>query len=361
MSAFATNADPRMTRYLVDDVRAFAADPLTIFDIGARGGIDPEWAALFGDQVRIFCFEPDEEECRRLAAAATDQVKYIPSALGTHSAIATLYEAKLAASSSLYKTRMEYFARFLNHDNGITVGQRTVAVISLDEVVTVHGVKRVDFIKLDAEGAELDILRGGVATLAKDVLGILSEIRLHREINGSPPFADLDVFLRAQGFRLYDIKLNRHSRKALPYPGCADYRLPSGERFFAYTTRGQVQDGDALYFRDMVPSPSPAASPTSLLKLCALLEIYSLNDCAAELILANLVVLRPTVDPKRLLDLLASGIAGRALRYPDYLDSYFSDATEKASAVWSQPLSEKRGLLEQLLQTELDCSAGGIP
>jgi len=42
-----------------------------------------------------------------------------------------------------------------------------VRAITLDELVGELGLKRVDFVKIDAEGAELHILRGGRATLRK--------------------------------------------------------------------------------------------------------------------------------------------------------------------------------------------------
>ena len=322
MSGIAINLEPLMTKHLVGDLRTFEQDPIVIFDVGGRGGINREWA-VFGDQLRVYCFEPDAEECSRLAAEAPAQVRYIPQALSDSFGTVALYEARLAASTSLYKTRMDYFGRFLNWENGVTVGERTVVVRPLDEVAREYGVSHIDFIKLDAEGAELDVLKGGIEMLGKgSVLGILSEIRFHREINGSPPFAELDAFLTSRGFRLYDLETNRHSRKALPYPGMADYRTPAGERFFAYTTRGQVQDGDALYFRDLVAG---AASPLAMLKLCALMEIYSLNDCAAELIAANRDSLRPHVGPGHLLDLLCSGIVGHSTCYQDYLGANFQD------------------------------------
>ncbi|UYN97328.1 MAG: FkbM family methyltransferase [Enhydrobacter sp.] len=322
MTGLVVNLAPIMTEHLVSERRVFAAQPLVIFDVGARGGVNPEWA-VFGDQLQVFCFEPDETECKRLTTNAPPQIKYLPYALGRSSGAATLYEAELPASSSLYKTRMEYFGRFVNRDNGMTVSERKITVRTLDEVAAAARISYADFIKLDTEGAELDVLVGGKNTLnSGGVLGILSEIRFHQEINQSPPFASLDELLREQGFRLYDIHANRHSRLALPYPQRAEYRLPTGERFFAYTTRGQVQDGDALYFRDLLLS-SPR-SPLSVLKLCSLMEIYSLGDCAAELIIANKERLRSIADPEKLLDLLASGIRGSTVSYRDYMAEYFA-------------------------------------
>jgi FkbM family methyltransferase len=350
MCAFPINKKPLMVSYLVQELRAFEREPMVIFDVGARGGVNSEWA-VFGDQISVYCFEPDEEECRRLTAEAAPQVHYIASALGRSSGVKTLFEAKLPYSSGLYKTRMEYFDRFLNGDNGVTVAERNVAVRSLDEVIASANIDHVDFIKLDAEGAELDILEGAEATVKSgNFVGVLSEIRLHGEINGSPPFAMLDTFLRRQGFRLFDLEVNRHSRKALPYPQVADYRMPSGERFFAYTARGQVQDGDALYFRDYLLAP--ALSPLSVLKAASLMEIYSLNDCAAELIDANRQQLKGMADPDRLLDLLASGIEGQNISYQDYLKAYFTDpkvATDFDPATRSSvKANSPKGLLTRL-------------
>lgn len=344
MCAFPINKTPLMVAYLVQELRVFEREPMVIFDVGARDGVNAEWA-VFGDQLNVYCFEPDEEECLRLSAAAPPQVHYIASALGRTSGNATLFEAKLAYSTSLYKTRMEYFDRFLNGDNGVTVAERKVSVRSLDEVVASEKIDRLDFIKLDAEGAELDILEGGTnAVSAPGLVGVLSEIRLHREINGSPPFASLDIFLRDRGFRLFDIEVNRHSRRALPYPQVADYRLPSGERFFAYTTRGQVQDGDALYFRDYLLAP--ARSPISILKAAAMMEIYSLNDCAAELIAESWAQLQGLVDPDKLLNLLASGIAGQEISRGEYLQDYFADARPQAER---QPAeTDAQGLIHRL-------------
>lgn len=328
MCAFSINKTPLMVAHLVQDLCVFEHDPIVIFDIGARGGVNLEWA-IFGNQIRVYCFEPDEEECNRLRAGAPSGVQYIASAVGRVSGVATLFEAKLPYSSGLYKTRMEYFGRFLNRDNGVTVAERTVAVKSLDDIVASENIDHLDFVKLDAEGAELDILEGARVMMEKgSLVGVLTEIRLHREINGSPPFADLDTFLRDRGFRLFDLEVNRHSRRTLPYPQVADYRLPSGKRFFAYTTRGQVQDGDALYFRDYLLAPPRSA--ISILKAAALMEIYSLNDCAAELIEANHERLRELVDPDKLLDLLASGMAGRTISYQEYIRTYFSDPGAEA-------------------------------
>ena len=54
------NPSPPMTRHLVER-KAFDGDPLVFLDVGAAGGIPAEWQ-VFGDQMRVYCFEPNEGE-----------------------------------------------------------------------------------------------------------------------------------------------------------------------------------------------------------------------------------------------------------------------------------------------------------
>lgn len=328
MSSFAVNYTPLMTQFVVGETNLLRDNPIVLLDVGARDGIGREWQVL-GDQVRVYAFEPDAEECQRLAASAPAHLTYVPRAIGRARGKQPLYRTVHPASTGLYQTRMEYFGRLLNRDNGVTVGESTVDLISLDDFAAENDVPSVDFIKLDVEGAELEILEGSTRLLQGNApFGILSEVRFQEEINGSPPFSVLDVFMRRKGFRLYDLDARYQSRAALPYPGMGDFVRADGSSFFAQTSRGQLQDGDALYFRDLLlPANAPLIDTVpaiGILKTCIFMEIFSLNDCAAELILAARKRIDEIVDAGRLLDLLASGMCGTETTYADYVKRYFT-------------------------------------
>lgn len=292
-----------LTEYLAPK---FADDPLIFVDVGARWGLDARWAAL-GDSLRAYCFEPDAAECERLNAAAHPGVTYIPAALSARTGKATLYKTKFSASSGLYQTNMKFFGRLLNAQNAELVSAEEIDVLTLEEAREKYAIPNQDFLKLDVEGAEMDVLRGAHIG---GTFGVYTEFRFHRQINGSPPFSELDQFLTARGFMLYDMMFSRQSRKALPYPGPRIHDT-KGQRFFASTSGGQVMDGDAVYFRDPLQI---ALTRNQILRSACLFELYGLADCAAELLIER--EKEAEVDVIECLNLLAGG------SFKSYMESY---------------------------------------
>lgn len=292
-----------LTQYLTT---FFRGHPLILVDIGARWGMDRRWAS-FGESIAAFCFEADAAECSRLNAQGLANVKFIPEVIAGSNGIATLYETKFQASSGLYQVNDKFFGRLLNSDNGTLLGTRAVTTKTLDLVREEYQIPEPDFLKLDVEGAELDILKtsdlGGT-------FGVLTEFRFHEEINGSAPFWQLDAYMRSQGFMLYDLAVGRQSRKTLPYPTPMT-RYTNGERFFTATTRGQVMDGDAVYFRDPMRFQMDRMQ---ILRAACLFEVFGLNDCAAELLKEREA--EAMVDVDYCLNVLAGG------DYKKYMEAY---------------------------------------
>lgn len=208
--------------------------------------------------------------------------KFYPVALGRKKEKRTFSVCQWPGSSGFYPANMKFMQRFPNENLEAMKVLKTIKIetVDLDSFAGENGIDYIDFIKLDVEGSELDVLQGAIKVLQKSVLGLSLEVLFHSCIRNQPTFSDIDLFLNSLGFKLFDLAMYRHARKALPFP----INSPLG-----VTKQGQVLWGQALYLRDGV---SELESPQGIhdwdhvkvLKLASLMELFHLPDCAVELI-----------------------------------------------------------------------------
>ncbi len=302
-----------MTAALVE-AGAFKEQPFTVVDVGARGGVASYWS-VFGDRLRIIGFDLDPEECTRLNAI-DPRTQYLPYALDRQSGRRTVYVANYAASSSFYRTNATYFDRYTAGQNAAVLSEPTLETTTLSGALTSIGLHSADFIKVDAEGAELEILQGA-QDLLPSLQGILSEVRFTKRFCGCPEFWEVEKYLRDQSFELYDLDVYRLSKKALPYPYLYSNYFDDGRPAAGPSTQGQVLWADALYMRDLLGTKP---NGRSLIVAACLFEIFGLSDCAAELILAHRDTFAALVSPDELLDLLVPEVKGQRLTYKQYMD-----------------------------------------
>ena len=196
--------------------------PLTIADVGVRGGVEEVWTRLL-PHVRVFGFDADEEECARLGRGAPDQVTYVPLALGAQPGAAVLHITADPACSSLYPPDAATAGLYPALEVTREASRRTVIVDTLDDWAARQDVTTVSYLKLDAQGAELDVLRGAKRVLA-GVCALRVEVELNPIYRGQPLFGDVDSFLRKHDFVLWRLANLCH-----------------------YTTAGRHSDGDALH------------------------------------------------------------------------------------------------------------------
>ncbi len=234
-------------------------------DIGARWGIAEPWIH-FGDIVNIIGFEPDETECKKLNAQIREKdmlIKYLPTALLDGKKDVTLNITKSPGCSSLLKPNRKILNQFPDFERFNIVNKIQLNTNSLDSVLEENRIENIDFIKVDTQGTELNILQGSEQVLSKDVFGIAVEVEFAQLYEDQPLFADVDEYLREKGFTLFDLNRHRWKRKNVPT------NMPC---------RGQIIFGDALYFRTGFGEDIKSVSKTKGLKMILMAALHGYYD-----------------------------------------------------------------------------------
>lgn len=139
-------------------ILAGISSPMVI-DIGANIGIHCLYWAVSNKDLKCSAFEPSRSTAGVLRNniqmnGAAERVQVHEVALSNVEGEAPFYECSDAAFSSLKDTKRKP-----------VVNEVLVSVTTLDSWVSVHGVSKVDLVKIDVEGLEHEVIEG-----ARDVL-----------------------------------------------------------------------------------------------------------------------------------------------------------------------------------------------
>ena len=174
--------------------------PITIFDVGANQGqfLAAALEALAGTDHRIHSFEPGKGTFALLAArhGQAPRVVLHNLAVGRSPGTATLwYDEEGSGIASLTRRDLDHL--------GIAFGRsETVAVTTIDEHCRRHGIDRIDLLKLDIEGHELDALQGAREMFDRGAIGMVLFEFGGCNIDTRTYFRDFWQFFNGRGMRL---------------------------------------------------------------------------------------------------------------------------------------------------------------
>lgn len=236
-------------------------------DCGARGEDNHPFLNVFPD-AQYIGFEADAEESARVQAKLKSGRKIFPVAVGRTNETLPFYVTKNPACSSFLEPNQQFFGQFLDAA-GDTEVQSVIKlpVVALDEYLPKAGIDSIDFIELDTQGSELDILKGAEIFLKNSVLGLRIEVEFSPIYKDQPLFSDVDSFVRSCGFVLFDLSRHRYRR------GAAPRELP---------TSGQLVYGHAYYMKDYCLFSGPDAW-LHILKLIMVADYFGARDYAYEM------------------------------------------------------------------------------
>lgn len=316
-----------------------------LVDVGCGGGIDAAWR-IFGERLRAVGFDPNVEEVHRLQSIETSpHVRYeaafvdLPASdpivlrrgsKGHHGrnpwnelAVARTVELtaqRVAEASNEEKVR-------LNAWSHTKLAQERH--IHLPTYFRQKGPQSIDFLKIDIDGGDFDVLQSLEADLAdREVLGVGMEVNFFGSSDSTEhTFHNTDRYLKEQGFELFGLTVRPYSAVALPLR----YAISCPGQSIG----GRPFQGDALYCRDL---GSPRLhdlgiryGAAKLLKLAVIYSLFGLPDCAAQILNAHQEPLSTILDLAHCRDLLAAETAiGRekGWNYAQIVAAFEADAPE---------------------------------
>lgn len=195
----------------------------TIIDIGANEGQFARSVFASGYRGRVISFEPLAQQNGRMQAAAAGLggrwIVAPPCALGNSNGTVEFNAAKGHAASSVLQPNKALTDLGTQY---ATLEKRSVRLARLDDVMAADypGCER-SFIKVDVQGYELDVLKGGANTLAA-ACGVKLEMSLAPLYEGQALADEIHGLMLAGGFVLWDLEpgfRDRNTGRLLQYDG----------------------------------------------------------------------------------------------------------------------------------------------
>src|SRR5262245_30963656 len=147
---------PAFTNWVI--ANNFLREPFVVVDIGVQGGEHPRWERL-GALVHLHGFDAIQEVIDGLKAAHAGgkNRSYYALALGNEDGQREFFVSADTYGSSFFSSDRSQSGK----QNGISLGSRTVEIRRLDTLFASGTLPPADYIKLDCEGFEPEVLRRG--------------------------------------------------------------------------------------------------------------------------------------------------------------------------------------------------------
>ena len=184
-----------------------------VLDVGAYTGETAEWfSGLFPNAI-IWAIEPFPESFQALKLISNPRVKAFQFAATEFNGSAELYVNAITHTNSLYSLNPESLdsvdisrRRESAPDTRLDFTSHRVEIParSLDTFARHEGIQDVDLLKVDVQGAELEVLRGAQELLPR-TRAIMVEVSLYDYYTSSSSIGGVEEILQPHGFSLWAI------------------------------------------------------------------------------------------------------------------------------------------------------------
>jgi len=238
-------------------------------DVGARGGMEKPWLAHH-NSISVVGFEPDQKEYHKLKDSKNANDIVLPYALYNNESSLSLNLTSSRGCSSIYLPNYNFLDRFPDSKRFSVEEKRAIESITLDKLYENKIIENIDFIKLDTQGSELNILKGGSKFINNSIIGLQVEVEFKPMYESQPLFSDIDKYIRDE-FRLELFDIRKTYWKYNEGRGIG-------------SKKGQLIFGDALYLRDPYEFPKwceqfePEEARNKIITACFVGVMYGYVD-----------------------------------------------------------------------------------
>ncbi len=190
----ASNDNYTFKEIIVDDAYGAVVERVNnakyVLDLGANIGLASVFFARYWPEMHVVCVEPDKGNSILLETNLAPLLKTGRAAL--------CLGAVWGQSGSVGLSDLErgHVNQFSCHD--LQAGELGVPAYTIDELIRIHGLPRVDLLKMDVEGAEVNILTGDTSWL--DLVNAIA-IEFH---GTSRQDSQYDHLMHVAGFEVLD-------------------------------------------------------------------------------------------------------------------------------------------------------------
>ena len=184
--------------------------------------------------MQVVGFEPNETEFNKLKQSPNE--KWIQAAVAGRPGRRVLHLTKAFNNSSLLPPNKAIIDQLELGDGFDVVSELPLDCVTLDDSMAANAV-RADFLKVDTQGTELEILCGAERLLEHELVMVEVEVEFCPLYEKQPLFADVDSRMREKGFYLHEL-------------GNMLYVKPRGMRGMG-GAKGRIISADALYFKEL--------------------------------------------------------------------------------------------------------------
>lgn len=188
---------PRGMSLEFDRRRLISSERPVIFDVGANVGDTASEFAKSHSAALIHAFEPVEETFVLLSANTRPfaQIMTHQLAVGATSGTADIWLYEGTGNNSLK-----------SHLDSVHRGTQQVTVVSLDDFCRQQGIDRIDFLKIDTEGFDLEVIRGADVLFQQNRIGaVVTEVGFSRNNSKHVPFCYILQEMQDRGMELFGI------------------------------------------------------------------------------------------------------------------------------------------------------------